>query len=197
MTTANVGLIGLAVMGQNLVLNMERNGFTVAVYNRTTAVTDDFVASHPGKGLVAARTLQEFVDSLERPRRILIMVKAGAAVDAVIDGLLPLLDPGDLIMDGGNSYFQDTERRSQILTARRLSVHGRGRQRRRRRCFVGSQHNAGRCARRVGHGRRSASGDRRKSARRWQALCGLPRARAVLATMSKWSTTGSNTATCS
>jgi len=126
MTSANVGLIGLAVMGQNLVLNMERNGFTVAVYNRTTTVTDEFVAAHPDKKLVPTRTLQEFVASLERPRRILIMVKAGSPVDAVIDGLTPLLEAGDLIMDGGNSYFQDTERRSKQLTARGLNFMGVG-----------------------------------------------------------------------
>ena len=115
MTTATIGLIGLAVMGQNLVLNMERNGYTVAVFNRTTAVTEEFIAAHPGKKLVPARTLEEFVASLEAPRRILIMVKAGAAVDAVIDGLVPLLDKGDLIMDGGNSFYADTDRRSQAL----------------------------------------------------------------------------------
>ncbi len=116
MEQATVGLIGLAVMGQNLVLNMERNGYTVAVFNRTTATTDEFVAAHPGKRLMAAHTLEAFVASLARPRRILIMVKAGSAVDAVIDGLLPLLEPGDLIMDGGNSYFADTERRTKRLT---------------------------------------------------------------------------------
>ena len=86
MSQANIGLIGLAVMGQNLVLNLERNGYTVAVFNRTTALTDDFVGQHPGKKLLATRTPTEFVASLERPRRILIMVKAGSAVDAVIDG---------------------------------------------------------------------------------------------------------------
>src|SRR4029079_8477774 len=103
MTQANIGLIGLAVMGQNLVLNLERNGFTVAVFNRTTSTMEEVVAEHPGKKLVGGKTLEESVASLERPRRILIMVKAGSAVDAVIDGLLPLLEPGDLIMDGGNS----------------------------------------------------------------------------------------------
>mgnify|MGYP003388710297 FL=1 len=90
MPKADIGLIGLAVMGQNLVLNMERNGYTVAVFNRTTAVTDEFIGAHPDKKLVAARTLEEFVASLERPRKILIMVKAGKPVDAVIDSLLPL-----------------------------------------------------------------------------------------------------------
>ena len=126
MTTATIGLIGLAVMGQNLVLNMERNGYTVAVFNRTTAVTEEFVAAHPGKKLVPARTLEEFVASLETPRRILIMVKAGAAVDAVIDGLVPLLDKGDLIMDGGNSFYADTDRRSQALALQGFNYMGVG-----------------------------------------------------------------------
>ena len=126
MTTATIGLIGLAVMGQNLVLNMERNGYTVAVFNRTTAVTEEFIAAHPGKKLVPARTLEEFVASLETPRRILIMVKAGAAVDAVIDGLVPLLDKGDLIMDGGNSFYADTDRRSQALALQGFNYMGVG-----------------------------------------------------------------------
>ncbi len=126
MTTANIGLIGLAVMGQNLVLNLERNGFTVAVYNRTTATMNEFVAEHPGKKLVPATTLEDFVASLERPRRILIMVKAGSAVDAVIESLIPLLEPGDLIMDGGNSLFRDTERRTQEVEAKGLRFMGVG-----------------------------------------------------------------------
>jgi 6-phosphogluconate dehydrogenase len=113
-------------MGQNLVLNMERNGYTVAMFNRTTSVTEEFVAAHAGKRLVMARTLQEFVDGLAKPRRILIMVKAGPAVDAVIDGLVPLLDKGDLIMDGGNSYFIDTDRRSQALALQGFNYMGVG-----------------------------------------------------------------------
>ncbi len=126
MTNATIGVIGLAVMGQNLVLNMERNGYTVAVFNRTTAVTEEFIAAHPDKQLIAARTLEEFVASLEQPRRILIMVKAGAPVDAVIESLLPLLDTGDLIMDGGNSYFADTDRRSAALAQRGFHFMGVG-----------------------------------------------------------------------
>ena len=126
MKQAEIGLIGLAVMGQNLVLNLERNGYTVAVYNRTTAVTDEFVSAHAGKKLVATRTMAEFVASLERPRRVLIMVKAGAPVDAVIEQLAPLLEAGDLIMDGGNSHFPDTERRSRELPARGLHFMGVG-----------------------------------------------------------------------
>jgi 6-phosphogluconate dehydrogenase len=126
MTQAKIGLIGLAVMGQNLVLNLERNGYTVAVYNRTTATMEEFVAAHPGKKLVGSPTLEEFVASLERPRKILIMVKAGKPVDVVIDALLPLLEPGDLVMDGGNSYFRDTDRRSQELTAKGFNFMGVG-----------------------------------------------------------------------
>ncbi len=126
MTQANIGLIGLAVMGQNLVLNLERNGYTVAVYNRTTATMEEFVAEHPGKKLVGSKTLEEFVASLERPRKVLIMVKAGKPVDLVIEGLLPLLEPGDLIMDGGNSYFRDTDRRSEELKAKGFNFMGVG-----------------------------------------------------------------------
>ncbi|MDQ3248374.1 MAG: NADP-dependent phosphogluconate dehydrogenase [Chloroflexota bacterium] len=126
MPTANIGLIGLAVMGQNLVLNLERNGYTVAVYNRTTSTMQAFVNAHPDKHLVPAATLEEFVHTLEQPRKILIMVKAGSAVDATIDLLVPLLAPGDLIMDGGNSYFVDSERRSLALAARNLHFMGVG-----------------------------------------------------------------------
>ncbi len=126
MTKAQIGLIGLAVMGQNLVLNMERNGYTVAVYNRTTSKMTDFVAENPGKNLIPAETVEELVASLERPRRIMIMVKAGGAVDAVIDELVPLLEPGDIIMDGGNSLFTDTERRYKELTPKQLVYLGVG-----------------------------------------------------------------------
>ena len=123
---AHIGLTGLAVMGQNLVLNMERNGYTVAVHNRTTHTMHDFVAAHPGKNLVGCETIEEFVAALERPRKLMIMVKAGAPVDAVIDQLIPLLDPGDLIIDGGNSYFMDTERRSTMLATAGLRFIGTG-----------------------------------------------------------------------
>ncbi|MCB0114931.1 MAG: NADP-dependent phosphogluconate dehydrogenase, partial [Caldilineaceae bacterium] len=126
MAKAQIGLIGLAVMGQNLVLNMERNGYTVAVYNRTTSKMTDFVAENPGKNLVPTETLEDLVASLERPRRVMIMVKAGGAVDAVIDELVPLLEPGDIIMDGGNSLFSDTERRYKELTPKQLVYLGVG-----------------------------------------------------------------------
>ena len=123
---AHIGLTGLAVMGQNLVLNMERNGYTVAVHNRTTQTMRDFVAAHRGKNLIACETLADFVAALERPRKLMIMVKAGAPVDAVLDQLTPLLDPGDLIIDGGNSFFPDTERRSKALEAKGLRFIGTG-----------------------------------------------------------------------
>ena len=108
----DIGLIGLAVMGQNLVLNMERNGYTVAVYNRTTSKMTDFVAENPGKKLIPTETLPELIDSLARPRRVMMMVQAGRPVDMLMKDLVPLLEPGDILMDGGNSLFQDTERRS-------------------------------------------------------------------------------------
>ncbi|GAB4552148.1 MAG: NADP-dependent phosphogluconate dehydrogenase [Anaerolineae bacterium] len=125
--THDIGLIGLAVMGQNLVLNMARNGFKVAVYNRTTSTTDEFLAgAAAGQSITGARTLPELVGMLAKPRKIMIMVKAGAPVDAVIDQLVPLLEAGDLIIDGGNSYFPDTERREQALAAKGIGFLGTG-----------------------------------------------------------------------
>lgn len=112
MSKPNVALIGLAVMGSNLARNIERNGFPIAVYNRTGEVTKEFISSFgSGKNFIAAFTLEELVASLERPRQIILMVKAGAPVDAILEDLLNLLEPGDIVIDGGNSYFTDTERR--------------------------------------------------------------------------------------
>ena len=124
--SSDVGLIGLAVMGQNLVLNIESRGFTVSVYNRTASVTDEFVAANLGKRLVGAATLQGFVAGLARPRRIMLMVKAGAAVDAVLDELVPLLEADDIVIDGGNSHYADTERRDARLAALGLRFIGAG-----------------------------------------------------------------------
>ena len=119
MSNSDFGLIGLAVMGQNLVLNVESRGFQVSVYNRTTAVTDEFVAAHPGqKTRRRASRSRNSSQSLARPRKVMIMVKAGGPVDAVIEQLIPLLDKGDIIIDGGNSLYTDTERRDAV--ARRL-----------------------------------------------------------------------------
>jgi 6-phosphogluconate dehydrogenase len=133
MSQADFGLIGLAVMGQNLVLNVESRGFTVAVFNRTTSVTDKFIADHPGKKLLGAQTLEEFVKSLKRPRKIQIMVKSNAvadtdrdAVDAVIEQLIPLLEPDDIIIDGGNSFYKATERRDTYLSGKGLRFIGAG-----------------------------------------------------------------------
>ncbi len=125
-TSSDFGLIGLAVMGQNLVLNVESRGFQVSVFNRTTSVTQDFLAQHPGKRLLGCDTLAQFVQSLARPRKVQLMVQAGAAVDAVIEQLIPLLEPDDIIIDGGNSLFTDTERRDAYLASKGLRFVGAG-----------------------------------------------------------------------
>src|SRR5258708_1440818 len=125
--TADIGLIGLAVMGENLVLNMESHGFTVAVYNRTTAKVDEFVGGRgQGKKLVGCHSVKDLVAALKRPRKVMIMVKAGAAVDAVIDEVAPLLEPGDILIDGGNPHFPDTTRRARALKAKGLLYVGSG-----------------------------------------------------------------------
>lgn len=123
---SDFGLIGLAVMGQNLVLNVESRGFQVSVFNRTSSVTEQFIADNPEKKLVGCKTLEEFVESLAVPRKIQIMVKAGAPVDAVIDQLVELLDEGDIIIDGGNSLYKDTERRDAFLSQMGLRFIGAG-----------------------------------------------------------------------
>ena len=121
------GVIGLAVMGENLALNVERNGFPISVYNRSPEKTKTFMATRAkGKNVKATYSLEEFVASLERPRRILVMVKAGKPVDAVIDQLKPLLQEGDMIIDGGNSLFEDTERRVKDLESTGLRFLGIG-----------------------------------------------------------------------
>jgi 6-phosphogluconate dehydrogenase len=122
--TADIGLIGLAVMGQNLVLNMDDHGYTVAVFNRSTERVDEFMAGPAlNTRVVGTRTIQEFVHALKTPRRVMLMVKAGTAVDTVIEQVLPMLDAGDIIIDGGNSQFTDTMRRTaQVETAGALFV---------------------------------------------------------------------------
>ncbi|OAI16315.1 phosphogluconate dehydrogenase (NADP(+)-dependent, decarboxylating) [Methylomonas lenta] len=124
---ANIGLIGLAVMGQNLVLNMNDHGFKVAVYNRTTSKVDEFLEG-PAKDtqVVGTHSLQALVDSLEAPRKVMLMVKAGSVVDQYIEDLLPLLSQGDIIIDGGNSLFTDTNRRTQYLQEKGLLYIGTG-----------------------------------------------------------------------
>ena len=121
------GLIGLAVMGQNLVLNMERNGYHVAVYNRTASITTDFIEGPASeKNITGTYSLKEFIASLKRPRKVMIMVKAGSPVDAVIDQLKEYLDDGDLVIDGGNSFFKDSERRSKMLAPDHILFLGTG-----------------------------------------------------------------------
>ncbi|MFZ4665685.1 MAG: NADP-dependent phosphogluconate dehydrogenase [Prochlorotrichaceae cyanobacterium] len=127
MAKQSFGLIGLAVMGENLALNVERNGFPVSVYNRSTDKVDAFMQGRAqGKNFFGAHSIEEFVESLDRPRRILVMVKAGAPVDAVIEQLKPLLDADDMIIDGGNSLYTDTERRVQDLESQGLRFIGMG-----------------------------------------------------------------------
>lgn len=127
MNKRTFGVIGLAVMGENLALNVESRGFPIAVYNRTAAKTEEFMATRAqGKDVKAAYSLQEFVHALERPRKILVMVKAGAPVDAVIQDLKPLLEQGDMIIDGGNSLYEDTERRTKELEPTGLGFVGMG-----------------------------------------------------------------------
>ena len=123
----DIGLIGLGVMGENLVLNMESKGFSVAVFNRTTEVTEKFAAGRAqGKNIQPARTLEEFVAALKKPRIAMLMVKAGSPVDAVINQLAPLLEKGDVIIDGGNSLFTDTQRRGKELEGKGIHFVGMG-----------------------------------------------------------------------
>jgi 6-phosphogluconate dehydrogenase len=125
--TADIGLIGLAVMGENLVLNMESHGYTVAVFNRTTSKVDQFVNGRgQGKRVVGCHTVQELVAALKRPRKIMIMVKAGSAVDDVINEVAPLLEPGDILIDGGNTHYPDSTRRTRDLKAKGLLFIGTG-----------------------------------------------------------------------
>ncbi|EGC29035.1 6-phosphogluconate dehydrogenase [Dictyostelium purpureum] len=125
--SADIGLIGLAVMGENLVLNMESRGFTVAVYNRTTAKVDEFVEGRgKGKKFVGCHSLESLVKNLKTPRRVMMMVKAGEVVDHFINLLVPLLEKGDIIIDGGNSLYTDSDRRTKDLAAKGLLFIGTG-----------------------------------------------------------------------
>ena len=124
---ADIGLIGLAVMGENLVMNMESKGFTVAVYNRTTSKVKNFVEGRAkGLNIIGTYSLEELVANLKKPRRVMMMVKAGAAVDQLIDTLIPLLEEGDILIDGGNSHFPDTIRRTQYVESKGLLYIGTG-----------------------------------------------------------------------
>ena len=121
MTKQQIGVIGLAVMGKNLAFNIESRGYSISVYNRSGSKTDEMMKEAEGKNVTAAYTLEEFVNSLETPRKILLMVKAGAATDATIEQLKPLLEKGDIVIDGGNTFFKDTQRRNEELS--KLGIH--------------------------------------------------------------------------
>lgn len=126
MSKQQIGVIGLAVMGKNLALNIESRGFTVSVYNRTSDKTEELLKEAAGRNLVGTYSLEEFVESLETPRKILIMVKAGQPTDATVNQLVPLLDQGDILIDGGNAYFVDTLRRNKELEAKGFRFIGAG-----------------------------------------------------------------------
>ncbi|ANY72074.1 NADP-dependent phosphogluconate dehydrogenase [Paenibacillus lactis] len=126
MSKQQIGVIGLAVMGKNLALNIESKGFTVSVYNRSPQKTEDMLKETVGKQVKGTYSIEEFVDSLEKPRKILIMVQAGQATDATIEQLIPHLDKGDIIIDGGNAYFPDTQRRSKELAEKGFNFIGAG-----------------------------------------------------------------------
>ena len=127
MANADIGLIGLAVMGENLVLNMANNGFQVAVYNRTTSKVDEFVNGRAkGKSITGCHSLEQLVESLARPRKIMMMVRAGAAVDSLIEQLLPHLEAGDIIIDGGNAHYPNSNRRAAMLEEKGLRFVGAG-----------------------------------------------------------------------
>ena len=125
--SCDIGLIGLAVMGQNLVLNMNDHGFKVAVFNRTVSKVDDFIADEAkGTNVVGAHSIEELASLLKRPRRVMLMVKAGDTVDQMIDHILPVLEPGDIIIDGGNSLFTDSNRRTKALAEKGILFVGTG-----------------------------------------------------------------------
>ena len=126
MSKQQIGVIGMAVMGRNLALNIESRGFSVSIYNRSRDKTEEVIAEHSDKQLVPYYSIEDFVNSLEKPRRILIMVQAGKGTDAVIDELRPLLDKGDIIIDGGNAYFEDTIRRNKMLSNEGFNFIGAG-----------------------------------------------------------------------
>lgn len=126
MTKQQIGVVGMAVMGKNLALNIESRGYTVSIFNRTASKTDDVIAEHPNKNLVPTYSVEEFVASLEKPRKILLMVQAGKGTDATIQSLLPHLEKGDILIDGGNTFFQDTIRRNAELANSGINFIGTG-----------------------------------------------------------------------
>lgn len=126
MSKQQIGVVGMAVMGRNIALNIESRGYSVSIYNRTTSRTEEVIAENADKHLVPTYSIEEFVESLEKPRRILLMVQAGRGTDATIESLLPHLDQGDILIDGGNTNYQDTMRRSEMLADSGINFLGTG-----------------------------------------------------------------------
>ena len=126
MSKQQIGVVGMAVMGRNLALNIESRGYTVSVFNRSREKTDEVIAENPGKKLAPFYSVEDFVDSLEKPRRILLMVQAGEATDKTIASLTPHLDKGDILIDGGNTFYKDTIRRNKELSDKGFNFIGTG-----------------------------------------------------------------------
>src|SRR5471030_686082 len=126
MSKQQIGVVGMAVMGRNLALNIESRGYSVSIFNRSREKTEDVIAENADKNLVPYYTVEEFVNSLEKPRRILLMVKAGEGTDKTIDSLKPFLDKGDILIDGGNTFYRDTIRRNRELSAEGFNFIGTG-----------------------------------------------------------------------
>ena len=195
MAKADIGLIGLAVMGQNLVLNMNDHGFTVAVFNRTVSKVDEFLAGGAkGTRIRGAHSLPELVGMLKRPRRVMLLVQAGPAVDDFIEQLIPLLEKGDIIIDGGNSNYNDTIRRTAFVESKGSSTSApasraarRGRGSAPRSCPADRPRRGG-----------TSSRSSRRSRPRWTARpAATGSAKTARGTTSRWCTTASSTATCS
>ncbi len=169
--SCDIGLIGLAVMGQNLVLNMNDHGFKVAVFNRTVSKVDDFVANEAkGTQVVGAHSIEELTSLLKRPRRVMLMVKAGDTVDQMIEHVLPHLEAGDIIIDGGNSLFTDSNRRTKALADEGHSVYRHRRFGRRRGRAARTVDHAGRQSGRVAAREADLSGDCRQGGGRHALL---------------------------
>ncbi len=194
--TAQIGVTGLAVMGRNLARNLARHGYRVALHNRTAERTRSLVAEHGHEGtFVPSESTSDFVASLERPRAIIIMVKAGEPTDAVIEELAPLLDEGDIVIDCGNAHYTDTRRRERDLRDERAALRRLRRVRRRGRRAQRAEHHARRVGRVVPHARARCSSRSRPRSTAPRAAC--TSGPTAPATSSRWCTTASSTPTCS
>ncbi len=195
MGKADIGLIGLAVMGENLILNMESKGFTVACFNRTVSKVDNFINGRAqGKNIIGCHSIEEFIENLARPRKIMLMVKAGDAVDAFIEQLLPHLEDGDIIIDGGNSHFPDTMRRTKYVESKGKLYIGTGVSGGEEGRFAA--HPSCRAAHRRPGRRLSPSSRKSPPTRPTASPAATGSAKTEPGTSSKWSITALNTATC-